>query len=448
MLRKILPILLVLFLIQTASAQIVKFEMTPQTLLPNDIADCKLTFTAQQNTYISGITIFHPTEVDVSPDSFSGIGWLYAGQSYDFYFTIKAEKSGIYTLTICIDTLNGTIKQPLTIRVVNQMPDIILDKTVLTLNEVNDVLFTITSPIDVSNVVVKPLFNANPKVIYVQNGKGSFKFEPKKTQPLKFKICFYNGKNYHEVVRTVKVSYVQSKGVLINVTSKYPVALIGDVVPIDVEIANLRGDTIYNVNVTVFGGIFSKNNVQIPIVKPGESTKVSFDFCSRSGGLKKIEIKVQYEDEFNNLYEDAKFIEIKVLNETSLQFSGLEIKTSLGGLTVTGDVSNNGRTKVYNVFVVASTSKQTKTYYIDSLDPSDFDTFEFNFANYTGIVTLKVKWTNEIGEIFETTKVVKIPSQELHVKAVGGVNYLATAVSLAVLVFVIAIIVLSWKRRR
>jgi len=152
----------------------------------------------------------------VTPSSISGVGWLSVGQSYEFPFTIKAKESGIYTLTIYINTLNGTIKQSLTIRVVNRMLDVVLDKTILTLNEVNTIHFTITSPVNVENVVVIPLFNANPKIIYVQNGKDSFKFEPKKPQPLRFKICFYNGRNYHEVVRTVNVSYIQSKGILIQ----------------------------------------------------------------------------------------------------------------------------------------------------------------------------------------------------------------------------------------
>jgi len=443
MFKKILPIMFFLLVVQTASAQVVKVEVSPQILLPNDVADCKLTFTAQENTYVSGITIFHPLEVQVNPSSFSGIGWLSAGQSYEFPFTIKAEKSGIYTLTIYVNTLNGTIKQSLTVRVINEMPEIVLDKTVLTLNEVNTIQFTITSPLSISNIVVEHLFNANPKIIYVQNGKGSFKFEPTRPQPLKFKICFYNGNNYHEVVKTVDVTYIESKGVLINVTPQYPIALIGDVVPINVEVANLRGDTIYSVNVTCN---VSKNKAQIPVIKPGEVAKTKFDFSSKDSGNKEILIEVSYRDELNNFYRERRVVTIKVLNETTLQFSGVEIKQSLEGLTVTGDVSNNGRTKVYNIFVTASTSGQTKTYYINSLDPSDFDTFEFTFTNYSNMITLNVKWTNEIGEVFETSKVFKVP--KVQVESAGSVDYVAIGVSLAVLILVAFLIVLAVKRRK
>ena len=443
MLKRFLPLILTLLVIQTASAQVVKVEMSPQTLLPNDVADCKLIFTAQQNTYVSGITIFHPSEVQVVPSSFSGIGWIFSGESYEFPFTIKAEKSGIYTLTIYVNTLNGTVKQSLTVRVLDRMPDIVLDKTVLHLNEVNTVQFTVTFPLPISNVVVEPLFNSDPKIIYVQNGKGYFKFEPTKPEPLKFKICFYNGNNYHEVVRTLNVTYIESRGVLINVTPQYPITLMGDVDRINVEIANLRGDTIYSVNITASN---CSKKVQIPMIKSGETAKAEFDFCSRNGGYKEIVVKVSYRDELNNVYQKIKMIKIKVLNETTLQFSGLEIKPSLEGLTVTGDVSNNGRTKVYNVFVTASTSEQTKTYYIDSLDPSDFDTFEFTFTNYSNTITLHVKWTNEIGEVFETSKVFKVPFHKVQAKS--SVDYIPIVVSVVVLLFVLILIFLSWKRRR
>lgn len=137
-----------------------------------------------------------------------------------------------------------------------------------------------------------------------------------------------------------------------------------------------------------------------------------------------------------------------MLSETALQFSGIDVKTDLEGLTVTGDVSNNGRSKVYNIFVTALTANQVKTYYIDSIDSSDFDTFEFTFTNYSNKVTLKVKWTNEIGEVFETTKMVTIPSHEIQIESVSGVDYVTVGTTLTVLIFVVLLIVLAWKRRK
>ncbi|ADB57746.1 COG1361 family protein [Archaeoglobus profundus] len=442
--KKILPILILLAIIQTASAQIVKIEITPQTLLPNDVADCKLTFTAQHDTYVSGITLISPTEVQVTPSSISGVGWISTGYTYEFPFTIKAKESGTYTLTAYVHTLNGTIKQSITIRVLDRMPEIVLDKTILTLNEVNTVHFTVISPLDIRNVVVQPLFKADPQIISVQSGKGSFKFEPTKPQSLKFKISFYNGKNYHEVVRTVNVSYMSSKGVVLNVTPKYHATTIGDVIPIDVEVANLRGDTIYSIEVTAN---FSKKQFQIPVLKSSEVARVKFDFYSETSGEKIIRVDVRYKDEFGNIHYEHKLLTIRVMNETALQFSGIEIERSLSGLTLTGEVCNVGKSEAYNIYVIANSNGVTKTYYIDSLEPSDFDTFEFTFKNHSRVIILELKWSNEVGEILETEEVVEIPMESFNVKTSSETDYVAIGVSVCVLVFVILLIVLAWRRK-
>ena len=321
--KLIAAVVVILLTIPLASAQVVKVEMNPQTLLPNDVANCKLVVSLPQLTYVSGITFYHSSAIEIQPDSISGIGWV---QSYELPFTIKAKKSGIYTVEVVVNTINGSIKQAFVVRVEGKMPEIVLDRTTFTLDEVNDVGFSISSPLEISNVIVIPMFDADPKVIYVKNGRGSFEFEPKKPEPLKFKIEFYNGENYHEVVQTVNVKYRESKGVLINATPQYPITLIGDVVTIDVQISNLRQDDIYSVRINVSDGSFSAKSVDIPVMKAGESKVVKFKWCSRSAGIKNVTIDVTYLDEFNNRYSERKTVTIKVLNETALQFSGVEIE--------------------------------------------------------------------------------------------------------------------------
>lgn len=436
--KKTIFILLILT-IQAASAQIV-INMNPETLLPNDIAECKLTFTPYKETYVSGITITHPPEVEVYPSSVSGVGWI---SSYEFPFTVKVKKSGIYTLTIYIKTLNGTVKQTFTLRVLNRMPDIVLDETLLILNEVNTVHFTVTSPINIDNVVVEPLFEANPKIIYVKDNRGEFKFEPKESKDLKFKISFYNGKNYHEIIRTLHVRYMKSKGILINVSPRYPTSLIADVIPIDVEIANLRCDTIYSVNVTISDGTFSRNSIQIPMIEAKKVVKLDFKFSPKDHGEKKIRIRVDFRDEFNHEHRCQKVITMKVLNETTLCFGDLELEPTFEGLSLRGEICNNGKSKAYNIYVIAETEGISRVYYIDCLDPSDFDTFGFTFKNYSEI-NLKVKWCNEIGECFEIFKTLNPPKYT----AKSESDLFPLVSSLSVLAFVIILILLGIRHAR
>ncbi len=438
--KLIVAIAVILLTIPLASAQVVKVEMNPQTLLPNDVADCNLIISLPQPTYVSGISFYHPSALEIQPNSVSSVGWV---QSYELPFTIKAKRSGIYTVNVIINTMNGSIKQAFVVRVESKMPEIVLDRTTFNLNEVNEVGFSISSPLQISNVIVIPMFDANPKVIYVKNGKGYFKFEPKKPEPLRFKIEFYNGRNYHEIVQTVNVEYKKSKGVLINATPEYPISLIGDVIGINVQISNLRQDNIYSVRINVSGGSFSTKSVEIPMINAGETKLVKFKWCSGSAGMKNVTINVTYLDEFDNKHSERKVVTIEVLNETTLQFSDIEIEKSLNGLTITGDVCNNGRSKIYNILISAN----GKTYYIDYLDPSDFDSFEITIPTNASKVLLKATWTNEIGERFEKSYEVKVSNFETGVKKSEN-GILPLAISLITLVAILMLVFVAWKRRR
>ncbi len=429
----------ILLTIPLASAQVVKVEINPSTLLPNDVADCKLIVSLPQLTYVSGITFYHPSEIEVQPDSISNVGWI---QSYELPFTVKAKKSGTYIVEVIVNTMNGSIRQAFVVRVESRMPKIVLDKTTFTLNEVNEVGFTVSSPLDISNVIVVPLFDANPNVIYVKEGRGNFKFEPRNPKPLKFKIEFYNGKNYHEVVQTINVEYRKSKGVLINVTPEYPIALIGDVMSIDVQISNLRQDKIYSVKINACDGEFSMRSMKIPIILAGETKVVRFKWCPKSAGVENLTIDITFLDEFNNEYSEQKTVKVEVLNKTTLQFSGVEIERKVGGITITGDICNNGRSKAYNIFISAN----GKTYYIDYLDPSDFDSFEIVVPSNVSKIELKVAWTNEIGERFEKIVELTVPKGKT-MSHEERYDLLPLIVSVVTLIVVLIMVISAWKRR-
>jgi hypothetical protein len=429
--RFALLLILLILSINCVSAQVVKIECSPSVLFPGDVADCKLTFTHSKETYISGISIFSSSEVEVIPSSVSGVGWV---TSYELPFNVKAKVCGIHTLTAYINTINGTIKQSFNIVTVEDMPKLILNKTTLYLNEVNTVGFKVVSPFPISNVIVKPLFQSDPQIVY--GDQGFFKFIPDK-KPLKFEISFYNGRNHHVVIQSINVSYEESRGVVVNVTPSYSMSLIGDVVTISVELSNLRGDDIYNIVV--------KSNAEpyvltIPHLKSGESKRLDFKFSSNESGLKEVVFDIEYKDEFNNPYRLTAKTSIKILDEYALQFSGVEVKRNLG-IEVGGDICNNGRTKAYNIYVIAEANGVVKTYYIDSLEPSDFDSFEFTLEN-ASVVKLKARWNNELGEIFEIEKIVKSPPLIVKEEKEGNIY-----VPLAVLIAVIALIVLAWRRR-
>ncbi len=413
------------------SAQSVSVSFTPSVLFPHDVASGVLKISSPTPVRITGIT-FYSSGVEIVPKSVSNVG--YVGY-YELPFKIIAESEGIHTVRAVISTTNGSITQEFVVRVIGQMPKIVLDKTLLRLDEVNTVTFRISTPVQISNVVVTPLFKAEPERIFVVNGVGSFRFEPRKPIPLRFEIEFYNGDNHHVVYETVRVGYVKSSGVTINATPEYGTVLRGDVVKVNVQVANLREDEVKSLRLT-FSGNVSPKEVEIPTLKGGESKEVTVLWCPVEGRMR---IRISYEDDFGYEFNGSEVVVVKVLNESAVQLSGLNVQNNMGKVTVSGDVCNNGRSKVYNVMVFAN----GRSYYIGTIDPSDFDSFDISVP-YSHAITVKVTWSNEIGQTFSIERTLTVPTM---VEETKGNSWTPTLIASATLAVVVLLVVLAWRRR-
>ncbi len=374
-------LLLLLLLIAKAQAQIA-VEMNPKILLPGDVADCKLVITTHKPMLVSGIAFFAPRSIKIEPQSVS-VGKIES--SYVLPFTLKAEKAGTYTVNVLVRTLNDSIRQVIIVRVEDLKPEIVLNSS-LTLNEVNRVRFRVVSPFSVNVVNVEPLFDV------LGMDKNSFTFFPGKPANLTFKISFYNGPNYHEVIQTVKPEYRESKGIHVN--ASFPsYCMLKDVIPIDVWVTNLRNDNIYSIKISA-----GSQKIEISHLKSMQSHKCRLLFSPDQPGNTTIHLEVEYLDEMNSKHRVVKELHIQVLNELAVSLSNLEIENG----RISGDVVNAGISRAYNVLVASG----NRSYYIGTINPSDFDSFELEGNSIT------VSWNNELGEPVKVTRSILYPEPE------------------------------------
>ncbi len=410
----IIIIALLLMLIPTVSAEVtVKYSISPSILLPGDYADCTLTITNVQarDIFIYSVSVYG-NGLYVSPSQFS-VGVIPPGGSYILPFSIKAVKPGRYNVQVQINTANGTLIQNILVVVDNNFPTITVTGPVY-VGEVNNLRFIISTPVQLSDVRVEPLFNATPKVVYLGNvvgtATGVVKFLAKNKEPLKFRISFYNGKNYHQITREVTPVYINSKGVMVNVSIPYSSTYIGDCVPIVLQISNLRQDTIYNVTVVGISklGSFTNSVKKIPTIPSGNIRIVKFMYTPVKSGLDELKFKVIYYDEFGDKYVQNAELRFNVTKALAVSLTNINIaKSEFGGIEVSGDVSNNGRTEVYNAYVIAKCGKTTKEYFIGNIDPSDFQSFDLNLKSCSGNITLIVQWSNIAGKQFELFRTIE-----------------------------------------
>ena len=442
--RLILILVLLLMQVTLVHAQLTAtVKLSPSFPLPGDHVRGTLTISTTSAETISSISFM--TSLPVTPKEVSGIGAIPADSAYTLPFTLTAPAPGVYTVKVYIFTTNGTLVKTFNINVVKSEPEVVIT-TPIRLDEVNDVHFTLYNPIDAVDVKVIPLFKAYPSTIYADKG-GSFVFYPTNETPLRFKIEFYDGfpDNFHSYVQTVYPEFVKSRGVSLNVSTPHTSYYLCDVIPVSVGVSNLRGDTIYSVRVELKSGGYEKS-VVIPFIKPDSLKKVTINCPALKPGKQDIEVVVSFRDSLNNSYRVVRNVVVSVKPEKAVSISDMSLEKSGNGFEISGDVDNNGWSRVYSVTVTA-VGKKNKSYFIGTIDPSDYDTFDIVTQNATKIV---VTWQNELGESFSASKPVHIGYEKRAVETSGNgsATLVAFAGALLVLIIVAVSVYLSWKRRR
>jgi len=418
-------------------------NLNPSTPLPGDLVKGTLTIkTGLRAEDISGVTFYSP--LPVKPQSISGIGVIPADSYYSLPFTLKATSPGTYVVKVYVTTTNGTVMQSFNVNVANAKPEIIITQP-LTLGEVNDVHFHVYNPVNAYGIKVIPLFKAYPSTIYVVNDEGSFRFYPEKAAPLKFRIEFYNALavNYHSYIQVVYPSYRNSSGLNVNVSTPHDVYLLYDVIPVQITFTNLRTDSVYDLRVNVSSNSFRKM-VNIAELKPGEKKDVVVYIPANRAGRLKVSIIVDYKDYLGNGYDVKKSVEFRVLPDKVVSISDVSVERSGSGFEITGDVSNSGWNKIYGVTVTAESRGKNVSYFIGTIDPSDYDTFDIVTNNATKLV---VSWQDITGNVYSVSTPLHLHSQH-RVEVKESVNPLFISISGAAVILIIVILAVLSVRKR
>ncbi len=421
------------------------FKLSSDVILPGDTVEGYLEIQNKGSSteQLNDIMLFYDKSVvTIEPDYLSNVGVIPPSASYTYHFTVFAKKAGITKVNVWIRSEAKWIKYTFNIIVRKLYPRIIINETII-LNEVNKVHFYVFSPVDIKNIVIKPLFDAEPKEIYLEGNSGYFTFTPRKEQPLKFKIMFYLDKNYHEVVQEVYPKYKESMGLGVNVSLSYTNVVLGDVVEVYLTLVNLRDDDIYFLKILPVAkeGIFHSESEEIPVLSSRESKTIKFLYSPTESGKNLLFFDICYKDRTNELFYVTKLVYIYVSNEYQVALTNLNVETG-SVIKIRGDVSNQGRSKVYNVLVELNTGDEAKNYFIGSIDPSDFESFEFELKKNVSKAELRVIWTNELGEKYEFKK--KVTIMKLPVKRKSP-EFMTAALAFSIGIF--ALLSAIWIKR-
>lgn len=438
----------------SAGIEVEEFAVSPQKLLVDDAAECylKLTNPKTQAIKVSSVKFRFPSGLSVEPELTLDVGYIPKQSNYILPFYVEAKKAGKYTISAEISTNNGSITQSITQRinviVEDRLPEVAFDESIR-LNEINTMDLRITSPLYITNVKIEPLFDSETGIIYIDEVENSEKEKIRflgVKQDYKFRISFYNGNNFHSFIQEVKASYIESQGVFTNVSTPYTSVYLYDVIPVSVEITNLRDDTIYNISITAESskGEFAQRTYGIAKLDPDEVKQITLLYSPIKGGEDTINLKLIYKDSMGNLNKNSVSKSIKINSDAVLSVTGVSIETTStrttsstpggppgifnGGsrqgtsssissnalpvtqATISGDVSNNGWSEVINAYIYVDLGGESNSYFAGSIEPSEFQSFSIPAKGSARVATVKLVWMNQLGQKIETTEELNIGS--------------------------------------
>lgn len=476
--------MLLIIPVSADSIEVTELSIAPQKLLVGDTAECtlKLHNPNSETIEITSIQFNSPSGLSAEPKSVLDVGHVPPQSSYTLPFYVEAEEAGKYSVEVEVHsrTSSGltsqTVYQRMNVIVEDDMPEISFNQKIK-LNEVNDMGLEVASPIEISNVRIVPLFDTEQKSIYFNSIENS----AQKTinfygeeQDYKFKISFYNGNNYHSFVQEVDASYSESQGLFANVSVPYSSVYLYDVIPIKVGLSNLRDDTLYDISLTANSqlGEFSESSKDVAKLGPDDTKKLTLLYSPTESGQDTINLNIAYEDSMSNSYEYSVSRTVKILDEASMSVTGVNIEAKTTGgtstgqqggpgifrggasetspvttqATISGDVSNNGWSEALNAYVYVDLGGSSESYFVGSIDPSDFQSFSIPVTGNERTATVKLVWTNQLGEKVEVDEEFNVAQSMAQVTGVQRTEQ--TPIWMYVVPLIGAAIVVAFLYRR
>lgn len=227
---------------------------------------------------------------------------------------------------------------------------------------------------------------------------------------------------------------------------------------LELLVGNPRPNTVTGVKIITADEQVIPTEAFLGALLSDESTVAEFEYTPQSAGTQTIHFELEFRNGDNRHVTtlDVPLTVTESKKSAELILTGIEVEPLLesSGYKITGDVNNAGlkeaRSVVMNVGEAAGilAIDPYKAYFVGLLDPDDFSSFELDIAVEGDVtaVPLLIEYKDEDGNLFSQLEYVSIEhreqaqhSDELPLPLIGALVIIA--------VFVVGMIVYSWKKR-
>jgi len=226
-----------------------------------------------------------------------------------------------------------------------------------------------------------------------------------------------------------------------------PVAMrIGEEKDVKIELVNVGNEAARDVECSLSSdsvSLLSPSSSFIEELLPGEDRVVTYTVTSNTSGVHSLLLNFTY----NNTSKSAR-INCKVTGKPDLALAGLEINKNGSICEITGNIANVGMDNaLYVVLSVGDGVYPYKDYFVGTLEPNDFASFELHSSASAQKIPIKIVYRDVFNNRIDENRYVEIEVESSAEKSSEPPLWIYLLIAI-IAIFIVGIIAYSWTRGR
>ncbi|MDY0386157.1 MAG: hypothetical protein RBT65_03310 [Methanolobus sp.] len=273
-------------------------------------------------------------------------------------------------------------------------------------------------------------------------------------------LIIVGGSNMYDLNYRIPVK-VDDRNVKV-ILSNFPSTLMNEVSTVSVDVVNRRPNDITSVIVTPYaeGMTFSPSDYFVGSIREGNKSTATFTLntISSEEGASAVSFSASYFNGDNLHSSDTAIKDVKIIKQSPLMFTGIEIEKTSNKYTISGDLNNFGITDAKNVMVSIEDVEDVEpvqpyaNYFIGTLEADDFSSFDLSARITSGNISaipILIEFRDPDNAYTAISQEISMESGNNYSNSEDEGSSLGTwLIAGLIAIGIVAVIGYSWKKRR
>ncbi|WP_342304143.1 hypothetical protein [Methanolobus sp. ZRKC5] len=273
-------------------------------------------------------------------------------------------------------------------------------------------------------------------------------------------LIIVGGSNMYDLNYRIPVK-VDDRNVKV-ILSNFPSTLMNEVSTVSVDVVNRRPNDITSVIVTPYaeGMTFSPSDYFVGSIREGNKSTATFTLNTMTSeeGYSEVSFSASYFNGDNLHNSDTAAKDVRIIKQSPLVFTGIEIEKAGNKYTISGDLNNFGITDAKNVMVSiddvdgVEPMQPYANYFIGTLEADDFSSFDLSAQVTSGNISaipVLIEFRDPDNAYTAISQEISMEAGNTYSNSEDEGSSLGTwLIAGLIAIGIVAVIGYSWKKRR